>query len=525
LKPINESSLQNSLDSGSTKRLKELRADLKRDSDTKPLYDDRAIDVLLQYAYDKREIISVLNYLASLKDDNGIPFSRSYYSYELFKDSWVGFEQPECASFRWNVHYQNAAERVKHRYADAHLVPLEYSSDMDIVEAVTDWDTSAGWSKVLTGLTKKSAYVDDIFANWSQIRKTAIEDGSFNCPIIPGRRTQVSGAFDEDGNESNTCKHKSRAINMIDLNVIIAERKWAKPLTAWLAQYPYSAIGKPDQWIAHWTFGQRTKMRSYISLDYSKYDSTIPSWLIKTAFEVIRAAFDDICDPQLLEVVEEDFLNKNIITGDDVFFTNHGNPSGSGFTAIINGICNEIITETWLDWKGLEAEYNIMGDDNLIYLCGSTVSQEMIDSVSSYIYHNFGVRVNASKSSFGTPYHDPEYLSRFWTVEGGQRDKGEVIGLLGYPETYRAYDKYEELTPELVVFSYILAYPATMRKLMNVWTFLRNTGLCEDSISWTKEARLQIPYNIRTYVEEKHYGEIIARHRALVKPPGATCVA
>jgi hypothetical protein len=514
MEPISESFLQFSLDSGSTKRLAELRTNLKRGDDRR-IYDDRAIGVLKEYCWHEGTINSILDYLYHLTDDKGIPFSRSYYNYQDFKESWIGFMGTERASFRWNEHYRHAVERVMERYSYAHLEPLEYSSDQDILDAVTDWDTSAGWSKIIFGITKKSGYIDNILSNWSNRREAACNDGSFNCPIIPGSRTQCSGAFDESGNESFTCKHKSRAINMIDYNVIIAERIWAKPLTSWLATYPFSAIGKPDEWIANWVFTQRQRMRSYVSLDYSKYDSTIPSWLIKSSFDIIRAAFDHCGDTKLLDVIEEDFINKNIITGEGVFFTSHGNPSGSAFTAIINGICNEIMTETWLDWKGLRADYNIMGDDNLIYLDGAGNVEELIHQVSSYIYHNFGVKVNFDKSTSGNARVDPEYLSRNWTVSGGQRDFGTVISLLAYPEDFREYDRYPELTPELVIFSYYLAYPVTMRKLMNVDQFIRDTGLREDSIQWTKQARHQIPYNVRTYVEAKQNGDALKGAQSL----------
>jgi hypothetical protein len=500
MRPITESDLQNSLDSRSTKRLDNLRNELKRGDDRR-IYDDRAVEMLKAYVFNQGALENVLQYLKHLTDNDGIPFSRSYYNYQLYQESWVGFCGPEVASFRWNEHYQAAVERVIDRYSIAHLAPLSYHSDSDIFDAVTDWDTSAGWTKIISGSSHKRDYLDGIFDHWSAISQQALEIGSYNCPIIPGKRTQCSGAFDEDGNESHTCKHKNRAINMVDIMVIISERKWAKPLTQWISTYPYSAVGKPDEWICNWVFTQRMQRRSYISLDYSKYDSTIPSWLIRSAFDVIRSAFND-CDSNLLNVLEEDFINKNIITGDSIIFTNHGNPSGSGFTTIINGICNEIITETWMHAFGLSGHYNIMGDDNLIYLDYSFPS-DLVHRIASYIKHNFGVVVNPDKSSYGTPKDYPEYLSRFWTEAGGRRDFGEVISLLAYPESFRPYDEYDDLTPQLVIYSYILAYPVTMRKNMDVDRFIRDTGLREESIQWTKKTRQQIPYNVRTYVESK----------------------
>jgi hypothetical protein len=286
---------------------------------------------------------------------------------------------------------------------------------------------------------------------------------------------------------------------MVDVYTIIAESRYGYPLTGWIRNYAYSAIGKDDLWLAKWVWYHRSKGHCFISFDYSKYDSTIPSWLIKSAFDVIRSCFRKY-DEQLLAVIEEDFINKNIITGDGVIHVTHGNPSGSRLTAIINGICNEIITETWLLKFDMRADYNIMGDDNLIYLHQSEVSTSDVQDICDYITHNFGIHVNASKSNYGTCFDDPEYLSRFWGLQGPWRHQGEVISLIAYPERKRVYSA-KLLQPSLVLYAYILAYPTTMRELMNVSSFMSDFNVKFSTIEWTREMREAVPYNLRTHVE------------------------
>jgi hypothetical protein len=273
-------------------------------------------------------------------------------------------------------------------------------------------------------------------------------------------------------------------------------------LTGWLREYSYSALGKTDGQIAQWVAKQRSRGHHFISLDYSKYDSTIPSWLIRAAFKVLRSAFKDPGDLELLAVLEEDFINKNLAVGEQFVHVSHGNPSGSRFTAIINGICNEIMTETWLDAFGLSAEYIIMGDDNLIYIVGKSVDAKLVNDVSTYIYHNFGVKVNADKSNFGSPEEDPEFMSRYWTPFGAWRPLGEIIALALYPEKPRKIKGYSKREVAVVVLhSYILSYPLAMRKLIDVPRFYtENSELLSDTKKMG-EVRDVLPYNLRTYME------------------------
>lgn len=499
MRAINELNLTNSLDSGSTKRLKSYQANIRKDS-VQRIFDDQAVKELLKYAFNPGKIESELEYLRVLADSEGRLFCRSMGQYANMEEQFLNLQAPEKSSFRWNKNYQAAVAIVRERYSQAKLKSLKYSSDEDIYEAVTDWSTATGWTRIETGLRKKVEVLRDVFHVYSERETRAKEVGSFESPIICGTRTQGSGAYDAQGRRTNTWKSKKRAVFMVDVYTIIAESKFGAPLNEWLKDYPYSAIGKDDAWLTHWVNEQRSRGWNFISFDYSKYDSTIPSWLIKSAFEVIRCAFSE-CDEQLLSVIEEDFVNKNIITGDGVIHVTHGNPSGSRLTAIVNGICNEILTETWQQAFGIKAVYNIMGDDNLIYTY-TQVSNALVESISQYIIHNFGIKVNAEKSNFGRFVQDPEYLSRFWGYSGPYRNFGEVISLIAYPEKFRPYHRKDvELTPALILYSYVLAYRRTMDELMDTERFLRDIGSSFASIRWTKEQREAVPYNVRTHVE------------------------
>lgn len=502
MRAINEYNLTNCLDSGSTNRLASYKASIRKDS-VQRIFDDQAVKELLKYAWNPRKILAELEYLRNLADSEGRLYCRSMGRYADMELQFQQFLAPEKSSFRWNKNYQAAVAIVAERYRKAKLKSLIYSTDEDIYEAVTDWSTATGWTRIETGLRKKVEVLSGVFGSYSIREARAKEVGSFETPIICGTRTQGSGAYDEHGCRTHTWKSKKRAVFMVDVFTIIAESKFGAPLNEWLKSYPYSAIGKADKWITHWVNEQRSRGWNFISFDYSKYDSTIPSWLIHSAFDVIRCAFES-CDEVLLSVIEEDFINKNIVTGDGVIHVTHGNPSGSRLTAIINGICNEIITETWKQAFNIMAMYNIMGDDNLIYT-PSQVSNAQVASISQYIMHNFGIQVNADKSGYGRSNSDPEYLSRFWGYSGPYRTMGEVISLIAYPERFRPYHlKKVQLTPAIILYSYVLAYRRTMDELMDTERFLRDIGFSLTEIVWTKEQREAVPYNVRLHVELNH---------------------
>lgn len=502
MKAINESYLQNCPDSGSTKRLKSYQARIRKDS-VQRIFDDRAVAKLKEYAFDPGKVDEYLEYLRFLEDDEGRLFCRSMGKYSDMEAQFLNFQEPEKPSFRWNRHYQTAVATVCARYAQAELKMREYSSDEDIYDSVTDWSTATGWTAIAEGFRKKVDVLSGVFEVYAEREAKAKQSGSFETPIVCGTRTQGSGAFDENGNKTHTWKSKKRAVFMVDVYTIIAESKFGAPLNQWLKGYDYTAIGKDDPWITHWVGEQRSKGWNFLSLDYSKYDSTIPSWLIHSAFDVIRAAFSEY-DSTLLSCIEEDFINKNIVTADGVIHVTHGNPSGSRLTAIINGICNEIMTETWRSAFGIRnLKCNIMGDDNLIYF-PDKLDGTLVASISQYILHNFGIKVNADKSNFGVWSKDPEYLSRYWGHSGPYRSIGEVISLIAYPEKFRPYDRKDvELTPEMIIYSYVLAYRTTMFELIDVEKLLRDINFSFTSIRWTKEQREAVPYNIRTHVELK----------------------
>jgi hypothetical protein len=407
-----------------------------------------------------------------------------------------GFRKQDVPPGHWRRAFKVGKGRVVDRYKSARLTALRPRNDDEVYELIRSLHTSTGFERILNGVRHKCDLErDGLLSEVRETANSAIDNGTFDKYVVWFHRSQASGEFTDTGEFTYQFSRKTRPVWAVDVWVVICEMLFSKPLNAWLKHYPYSAIGKDDAAIWNWTNNKRVLANSWLSLDYSKYDSTIPAWLIREAFDVLRSAFKlNEFEEQLLKVLEHDFIHKNVITANDVVHVDHGNPSGSGFTAIINGICNELMTEQWICHFNTKAQYMIMGDDNLIYF---EWKKPDIATIASYIEYNFGVKVNADKSSTGTNREDPEFLSRIWRAQGPYRHPNILISKMLFPERYRPYDKDANLTPELVFYSYILGYKAGMEQMFDVSRFLQDTGLHAKIIAEGSAAYESLPYNIR----------------------------
>jgi hypothetical protein len=364
---------------------------------------------------------------------------------------------------------------MKREFSQFSLVPLSYSCDDDVIQAIPKLDTHSGWTFILNGKRKKGENLDSIFAKYTAEATAACSIGSFNKPILPGVRTQCSGEFDELGRTTDTCKHKTRLVSMIDLMQIIAELRFAKPFQQMIGSRKFYAGGKDPVEISKIISNMRANYSEYVSLDYSSYDQSISSWLIEDAFDIIRSAFREFtCEESMLwDVVVHDFIHKTFISKKGVVHSDKGVPSGSMFTQIIDSIVNRLMISTFLLSKGIDGSMIIMGDDNLLYYnlpLGYVGNRDIRSDVASYLTKNFGVKCNDDKSSYGIKGQNPEFLSREWRWGGQWRHPNILISKMLFSERFRHYD--EQSTPELVVYSYILAYGLGMSELLDVERFL-----------------------------------------------------
>lgn len=441
-------------------RLSSYRKILSMDRDNH-YFDDKALKVLFDYLKEGFKLEDIVGYL------NGINYSQSVYQYSQIKSQIERFTLPNHTFNGWRKTFKLAKEQMMKEVKFARLKQIHYTGNEHIESVIPRKDTHAGFSYLETGLRKKGEYLENVFTEYNRKEAIALINGSWNTPIMIGSRTQASGAFSELGEFLNSYKSKSRLVSMIDIFLILAELKFAKPFQDYMSHVSWYAGGKDDKVIGDIINRWRHDYKYHLTLDYSQYDQSISDWLIRAAFDVVRNGFfmDPNFDERLFSLIREDFINKVFIDGEGHLVESHkGVPSGSMFTQIIDSIVNRLMILSYCYSKGIsDVEMMIMGDDNIIF---TNVEIDKED-LASYLSFNFGVTVNPSKSSFGSSKEAPEFLSRVWTFDGVYREPNSLVAKLLYPERFRNYDdKINE--PLMLVYSYILTFPLGMKEIVDV---------------------------------------------------------
>lgn len=420
------------------KRLKAFCKDLSTDRDPK-LFDDEMDDVLRMIVINQEWFEQEKKYLAALG------FNQSKYVYKSIESQIYAFCGKHVEYNGWIDHFKSAKAEMISEMKEWKLHALDYFGNDDIQEWIPRDEAHAGWSFIETGLREKGMYRENLLQNYSEKVREAKSNKSFNTIILPGTRTQTSPPYDAtNGDKTFKYVEKSRLVSMIDLYNVLGETVFAGPCQEKMATVDWYAGGKNDRETYNVILKFKEKHRvMWITLDYSKYDQSIPGWLIYEGFDVIEAAFDKShgFDEELWRIVKDDFVHKVFLLGNGKVVEAHdGVPSGSMFTQIMDTIVNRLMILTYLHAKSIDTcdiSMIIMGDDNLIF---SSVELDS-DDIAGYLMRNFGVKVNPSKSSQGSIDDAPEFLSRHWTDRGVYRVPAILLAKLLYPENFRKYDK------------------------------------------------------------------------------------
>jgi hypothetical protein len=470
----NASFLQESLGAGSKKHLSSYQKNLAVTKGQVPIFDSQLRDLVKRFAWSADKVDEAVKYLDQLADPSGISFSRCYKRYDLTQGTWEAFSSPDYSSFRWNRNYRESLEDAKKIFSERHLSPLRYHSDEDIVNAISRKNTHSGWTYIESGLKDKGDNLDGIYHRYLRTLKGALKHGSFARPILVGFRTQGSGEFSENGDLTGTCKHKTRVVCMVDLIQIVHELKYFYPLQDVLTSSSFYAGGFQPDSVLNYLTDWRSHHKGWWSIDYSKYDMTISSWLIEDAFDVLKTAFSYVDDDEW-NLMVHDFIHKDFVINEGVVHADKGVPSGSMFTQIIDSLVNFIMVNTYFKSINRKSKMMIMGDDNIIF---HDEELESVSDLASYIRKNFGIEVNADKSLIGYRSEAPWFLSTQWRVNGRWRHPNEIMSRMFFPERFRKYGWYKAddgtkyyVGPEMTLLAYALTYPLGCQDLFDVAAF------------------------------------------------------
>jgi hypothetical protein len=213
--------------------------------------------------------------------------------------------------------------------------------------------------------------------------------------------------------------------------------------------------------------------KNWLGVDFSKFDQTLPSWLIWEVFDVIKSWFPKSCGREI-DWIRYNFIHtRMLLPGGEMFQKHRGVPSGSYFTQIVDSMCNMLMLLTYLvhrygikdarkeirSQKPRSRKHTIttLGDDGLLF----TYSRIDVNDLSSYLMHNFGVIVQPEKSDQGSSLEYPHFLKRFWGPRYQYRNYVETWINTCHPEHKREYITY---SPWHIIFAIYLTYEGTMKE-------------------------------------------------------------
>lgn len=251
--------------------------------------------------------------------------------------------------------------------------------------------------------------------------------------------------------------------------------------------------------------------RYYVSMDASKFDSTIQAGVIQAGFNALRTWFDleqqigwGRTVGEVFDIIENYFIHTPIVMPSDrgpLLYRGkrHGVPSGSYFTQIIDSFANVMLIGTLDKVFKLHLrleEINVLGDDMLFF----TNKKPNLDAYASILSKLYSMRVNAKKSVWGLSTDPVHFLGRNWKNGLPTRSFKEVATRAVSPERYRDYgdDKWkgasgviasygftsmiEDVPPRFEPFQSIVARRVVKNGASGLTQFLMGEGLISNRV-------------------------------------------
>lgn len=392
-----------------------------------------------------------------------------------------------------NPAFKRAKERLmKDVVPEVPLVPAEVKWGMNIRQNLTTLNTSAGFK--FYGKKKKA--VQSYMIRRALEMKEDVKSGkSFykipTEPFIAITRSQLPATSTElkyvRPMKDGKVDYKGRLVWCMDAAMVLFESQYARPCINYMSQnWTNIAMGKKPEEIRSICCEMSEDFLYWYSSDYSKYDSTVPACLIRHAFDIIKACFDERYHREI-DFISMKFINGDILMPDgNIYSVKKGIKSGSYFTQIIGSLVNALMLLTFMEQRFTEFEkrkakqesrmeydmeasfglhsrpgiyaYMVMGDDNVFALRFKL----NYHAFASYVNRMFGMNINVQKSDVGEKGQPINFLKRLWTRDGEFRDEVDLVINFLHPERRRTYKNY---SPYHVLFGYFITYRGSMERL------------------------------------------------------------
>jgi hypothetical protein len=202
-----------------------------------------------------------------------------------------------------------------------------------------------------------------------------------------------------------------------------------------------------------------------ICLDYSKYDTTISAEMIRRAF-VILATWFSRTEQRMFgwETVIKYFIHTPIVMPDGNLYVgkNHGVPSGSYFTQLIDSVVNVALCYALSHRFGFEFSERgvyVLGDDSIMKVRGKFSLPEM----AKYLAGHGLILHDDDKTVVG----EEHFLGAFWKKGKPDSPLSELTKKAVFPETFRDYEGKPSEGAEDVLRNYATSYLSAWKLVPN----------------------------------------------------------
>lgn len=231
--------------------------------------------------------------------------------------------------------------------------------------------------------------------------------------------------------------NKTRLVWGYPIEMTFCEAQFARPLIdKFLCLETPMAFGIPKAFLGPRISLDIAEQGIVHCLDYSKFDQTVPSFLIHKAFDILKTWFteEDLVELGWDKMVRY-FIYTPIVMPDGNLYTgkDHGVPSGSYFTQLIDSIVNVIVIFACLHEMRIDLPRRrllVLGDDSIF-----SVSREIDLSLLKEKLEKFNIRLNVEKCHV----NEAHFLGVYWRKAMPRLELHKLAAKATQPETFRKY--------------------------------------------------------------------------------------
>jgi hypothetical protein len=262
-------------------------------------------------------------------------------------------------------------------------------------------------------------------------------------PYMGGRRVQP-------GNSGP----KTRLIWMAPLPTTIVGGMFSKPIAQQLERKRPFSWGLHGVEKAALVSALQSRFRYVYSIDFSRFDSSVPATMIADAFKIVRSLLDLTEDEETVwQRYINDFIHSRLITETGEIFQKHkGIPSGSAFTSIIGSVVNLLVLNyAFMRVTGHTLKTDrvlVLGDDAIVASNSRPPLDELARACSE-----LGFTLSVDKSQIADsckesvdPYTNRvNFLGHYWVHGYPRRPIHEILLRMKYPERHKYRSREESL--------------------------------------------------------------------------------